>query len=98
MIDKKLDRTGRGESYSPARSVQLFTVQNFARRVFDIWKENAYDKLGYQETKNNISLKGSVLMEMKKVSISAKRQITIPQKFFFMLGFDAEAECNIPDP
>lgn len=50
------------------------------------------------DTKNNISLKGSVLMEMKKVSISAKRQITIPQKFFSMLGFDAEAECNIPDP
>ena len=37
-------------------------------------------------------LKGSVPMEMKKVSISAKRQITIPQKFFTMLGFDAEAE------
>ena len=37
-------------------------------------------------------LKGSVPMEMKKVSISTKRQITIPQKFFTMLGFDAEAE------
>ena len=40
-------------------------------------------------------LKGSVPMEMKKVSISAKRQITIPQKFFTMLGFDAEAECMV---
>lgn len=40
-------------------------------------------------------LKGSVPMEMKKVSISAKRQITIPQKFFAMLGFDAEAECMV---
>lgn len=39
--------------------------------------------------------KGSVLMEMKKVSISAKRQITIPQKFFTMLGFDTEAECMV---
>lgn len=36
--------------------------------------------------------KGSVPMEIKKLSISAKRQITIPQKFFTMLGFDAEAE------
>lgn len=40
-------------------------------------------------------MKGSVPMEMKKVSISAKRQITIPQKFFTMLGFDTEAECLI---
>lgn len=40
-------------------------------------------------------LKGSVPMEIKKVSISAKRQITIPQKFFTMLGFDAEAECMV---
>ncbi|MDE6687814.1 MAG: AbrB/MazE/SpoVT family DNA-binding domain-containing protein [Lachnospiraceae bacterium] len=39
--------------------------------------------------------KGSVPMEMKKVSISAKRQITIPQKFFTMLGFDTEAECMV---
>ena len=36
-----------------------------------------------------------VPMEMKKVSISAKRQITIPQKFFTMLGFDTEAECMV---
>ena len=40
-------------------------------------------------------MKGSVPMEIKKVSISAKRQITIPQKFFTMLGFDAEAECMV---
>lgn len=40
-------------------------------------------------------MKGRVPMEMKKVSISAKRQITIPQKFFAMLGFDTEAECMV---
>lgn len=39
--------------------------------------------------------KGSIPMEMKKLSISAKRQITIPQKFFTMLGFDKEAECIV---
>ena len=38
-------------------------------------------------------MKGSIPMEMKKISISEKRQITIPQKFFAMLGFDTEAEC-----
>ncbi len=38
---------------------------------------------------------GSIRMEMKKVSISAKRQITIPQKFFAMLGFGTEAECLV---
>ena len=42
-----------------------------------------------------VMMKGSVPMEMKKVSISAKRQITIPQKFFTMLGFDEEAECMV---
>lgn len=40
-------------------------------------------------------MKGSVPMEIKKVAISAKRQITIPQKFFSMLGFDSEAECIV---
>ena len=39
--------------------------------------------------------KGSAHMETKKLSISAKRQITIPQKFFTMLGFDTEAECTV---
>ena len=39
-------------------------------------------------------LRGNAVMERKKVSISAKRQITIPQKFFTMLGFDDEAECK----
>lgn len=42
-----------------------------------------------------IMTKGSVPMEMKKLSISAKRQVTIPQKFFTMLGFDKEAECIV---
>jgi bifunctional DNA-binding transcriptional regulator/antitoxin component of YhaV-PrlF toxin-antitoxin module len=40
-------------------------------------------------------MKGSIPMEMKKVRISSKRQITIPQKFFAMLGFDTEAECMV---
>ncbi|MCM1144205.1 MAG: AbrB/MazE/SpoVT family DNA-binding domain-containing protein [Blautia sp.] len=40
-------------------------------------------------------MKGRVPMEVKKVSISAKRQITIPQKFFAMLEFDTEAECMV---
>ena len=40
-------------------------------------------------------MKGNITVEMKKVSISSKRQITIPQKFFSMLGFDTEAECMV---
>ncbi len=39
--------------------------------------------------------KGISTMEKKIVSISSKRQITIPQKFFTMLGFDSEAECLV---
>lgn len=42
-----------------------------------------------------MTMKGSVPMEMKKISISEKRQITIPQKFFAMLGFGTEAECIV---
>lgn len=34
-------------------------------------------------------------MEKKFVSISAKRQITIPQKFYTQLGFDTDAECMV---
>ena len=37
--------------------------------------------------------KGAVTMNKKTVSISSKRQITIPQKFFTALGFANEAEC-----
>jgi bifunctional DNA-binding transcriptional regulator/antitoxin component of YhaV-PrlF toxin-antitoxin module len=33
--------------------------------------------------------------ERKIVSISSKRQITIPQKFFDLLGFEKEAECVV---
>ena len=31
--------------------------------------------------------------ERKKVSISSKRQFTIPQIYYSLLGFDKEAEC-----
>ena len=43
---------------------------------------------------NNAIMKGTI-MDRKRVSISAKRQITIPQKFFSKLGFESEAECMI---
>lgn len=33
------------------------------------------------------------LIERKTISITGKRQITIPQKFFDTLGFGKEAEC-----
>ena len=44
---------------------------------------------------NTAIAKGAGVMDIKKVSISAKRQITIPQKFFTLLGFDDEAECVV---
>ena len=41
-----------------------------------------------------VAVKGkSVMMDKKIVSISSKRQITIPQKFFAAVGFGDEAEC-----
>lgn len=44
---------------------------------------------------STVSKKGDLIMERKIVSISSKRQITIPQKFFEALRFTNEAECVI---
>lgn len=41
------------------------------------------------------AMKHGGIMNRKTVSISSKRQITIPQKFFKMLGFETEAECIV---
>jgi bifunctional DNA-binding transcriptional regulator/antitoxin component of YhaV-PrlF toxin-antitoxin module len=37
--------------------------------------------------------RGAAKMNRKVLSISSKRQITIPQKFYQALGFGDEAEC-----
>ncbi|MBQ6407415.1 MAG: AbrB/MazE/SpoVT family DNA-binding domain-containing protein [Butyrivibrio sp.] len=37
----------------------------------------------------------ATMPEQKKVTISSKRQFTIPQKFFTELGFDREAVCTL---
>ena len=42
-----------------------------------------------------VVMKGNSGMDKKIVSISSKRQITIPQRFFSMLGFSDEAECVV---
>ena len=39
----------------------------------------------------------SLLTERKIISVSTKRQVTIPQKFFELLGFQNEAECILKD-
>ena len=39
----------------------------------------------------------ATIPEQKKVTISSKRQFTIPQKFFTELGFDREAVCTLGD-
>lgn len=60
--------------------------------IYNILKNKETKKPSNQEY---IFLKGSVAMEKKIVSISSKRQITIPQKFFALLGFGTEAECLV---
>ncbi len=49
----------------------------------------------YNESENimNRAVMRRAGMESKRVSISSKRQITIPQRFFLALGFGTEAEC-----
>ena len=44
---------------------------------------------------NNPAMRSNGHMDIKKLSISSKRQITIPLKFFTTLGFDDEAECTV---
>lgn len=41
--------------------------------------------------------RSKIRMNHKIISISAKRQVTIPQKFFEVLGFSNEAECVLKD-
>ena len=40
-----------------------------------------------------VAKRGGTKMNKKILSISSKRQITIPQKFYQTLGFGDEAEC-----
>ncbi|MBR0133380.1 MAG: AbrB/MazE/SpoVT family DNA-binding domain-containing protein [Lachnospiraceae bacterium] len=41
--------------------------------------------------------KTSNVLEQKKVSITSKRQFTIPQKYYTELGFDKDAMCILGD-
>lgn len=43
----------------------------------------------------SVVAKGNLIMDRKIVSISSKRQITIPQKFYDALQFADEAECVV---
>jgi len=38
-------------------------------------------------------VKSGIKRERKIISVSTKRQLTIPQKYYDLLGFDNEAEC-----
>ena len=40
---------------------------------------------------------GSAAMERKIINVTRKRQITIPQKFYNILGMGKEIECELTD-
>ena len=42
-------------------------------------------------------IRSDARIERKIISISIKRQLTIPQKYFESLGFDNEAECILQE-
>lgn len=44
-----------------------------------------------------VAVGSKLSMERKIISVSSKRQVTIPQKFFELLGFQNEAECVLKD-
>ncbi|HKL85823.1 MAG TPA: hypothetical protein VJ861_05790 [Treponemataceae bacterium] len=39
----------------------------------------------------------SDVIDRKRVAISVKRQFTIPQKYYEVLGFESDAECTLLD-
>ena len=43
------------------------------------------------------TIKSSTITERKVISVSTRRQLTIPQKYFDILGFNNEAECILQD-
>jgi len=43
------------------------------------------------------TIAGDARTERKIISVSVKRQITIPQKYFEALGFSSEAECILQE-
>ena len=43
------------------------------------------------------TLRSDEKKEWKTISISVKRQLTIPQKYFDALGFSSEAECILQE-
>jgi bifunctional DNA-binding transcriptional regulator/antitoxin component of YhaV-PrlF toxin-antitoxin module len=45
----------------------------------------------------NQAIRHDGVMERKIISVSIRRQLTIPQKYFEALGFDNEAECILQD-
>lgn len=42
-------------------------------------------------------MSGSAVMERKIINVTGKRQITIPQKFYSVLGMGKEIECELAD-
>ena len=62
--------------------------------IRNICFDNAYNKRG-DNNMNNPAVRERGSMDIKKLSISSKRQITIPLKFFTSLGFEDEAECTV---
>ena len=45
----------------------------------------------------SVTIKRGAEMDNKRIKISSKRQITIPQQYFDYLGFGKEAECILKD-
>jgi hypothetical protein len=58
---------------------------------------NVYCCVKSAYTKRNNAMKSNTVrsdnVERKIISVSTKRQLTIPQKYYDALGFDNEAEC-----
>ncbi len=76
----------------------LPTIDKSVIIVYNITKEQRNKEiLNYLLIKEDImsTSTNKPITDKKIVSISSKRQITIPQKFFTMLGFATEAECIV---
>lgn len=73
---------------------QLLFIDIITIKVYNLGKENQENKeSGEDKMLAKVNHTEDYPIQCKIINISAKRQITIPQKFFSKLGFGTEAEC-----
>ena len=96
-------KTEKSRNAADSRNVNPDRISAFLANGTECLKKRKYNiiiskekrKIRNKEKRKNIKM--TETFEQKRVSISSKRQFTIPQKFFTALGFEKEAICTVKD-